>query len=98
MPIQLNFTDPDTGIMIGTSYWFIIEVDIDRILNIVKLSFGAYNNLAAKNAGKRPFRFKDYTTSFTQLGISGTSTLNQLTNAIEVFALADSFFAGGTQV
>ncbi len=105
MPIQLNYTDSDTGINIPASYWFIISQDFDRLANVARWMFGCYNSLASKNAGKNPFRYREIITTLTSLGITGTTTANQIIAAMETFALNQAdpetgikFFNGGVIV
>ncbi len=108
MPIQLNYTDPNTGQNSGTSYWFAQIANIDRINNNVTFTMNGFFNLAAKNAGKLPFASKTIQATFAQLGLSGSTTLAQLGNALDNYALTYSeiitptqtvvFFQGGTIV
>lgn len=99
MPIQLNYTDPDSGLNISASYWFATAANIDTLSQLVQYDLSGYLNLAAKNAGKQPFKKHIVIPTFGQLGLTGGSTLNQFAAAAYVFALAnDLFFSGGTIV
>lgn len=105
MPIQLNYTDQDTGIALGTSYWFIQTLHVDQIANLITFEINGYNNIASKTAGKLPFKTKVIRTTFALLGITAASTLAQMLTAMYNFALTYSdpsfgavFFTGGTIV
>lgn len=110
MPIQLNYTDPDSGQNTGVSYWFVMEVDIiraDLVLanNIIKFQIGAYNNLAARNAGKSPFKYRVGLVTLGQLSLTGASTLATILSNLETFLLTwvdpltnTTPFSGGTIV
>lgn len=105
MPIQLNYTDSDTGINLGTSYWFVQVASIDAISNTIIFTINGYLNIAAKNSGKNPFLSKSVIATFSQIGLSGTNTINQLVNAAYNYALTYNdpatntiFFGGGTIV
>lgn len=107
MPIQLNYTDPNTGDTRTISYWFAQIATIDRIANTILFTMNGYLSLAAKNANKVPFLSKNIQATFAQLGISGSTTLAQLGNLLDAFALtyteqlgstSTTFFSGGTIV
>jgi len=91
MPIQLNYTDPDTGLIAGTSYWFAQLMQIDNINNSVTFNLGGYVSLAAKNANKKPIAQKQISAAFSELGLSGSSTLAQMPTALYNFALTYNF-------
>lgn len=99
MPIQLNYTDPDNSIVFTASYWFMTSYNGDEVANVINAVISGYKDLTAKNAGKQPYKLKNYAISYGQLGISASSTITQLRAAIYNFILAnDSFFTGGTIV
>lgn len=108
MPIQLNYINPDTGITLGVSYWFAQLATIDRTVNTITFTMNGYFNLAAKNANKLPFNQKTIVATFAQLGVAGSTTMAQLGNILDNFALTYTettpanqvitFFAGGTIV
>lgn len=108
MPIQLNYTDPNTGQNSTVSYWFAQIATIDRIANAVTFTMNGFFNQASKNANKAPFLSKQIVATFAQLGVSGSTTMAQLGNLLDAFALTYSelispnqsvvFFSGGTIV
>lgn len=105
MPIQLAFTDNNTGLAIPATYWFIETCTIDQLTNNIYFTINGYVSLAQKNAGKNPFLIKSISTTFALLGVTGASTLAQFLTAMYNFALTYNdpnnpgiFFQGATIV
>lgn len=99
MPIQLNYTDPDSGNNIPVSYWIVKDAIFDYINSKVQVDIGGYVTLALKNAGKKSFLNKSYVLDFATLGVTGSSTNTQMAIAAYTWILNnDTFFTGGSIV
>ena len=103
MPLQLNYTDSNTGLNLPTSYWFVQYANIDNVNNIITVTIGGYVNIAAKQAGHTQFLTKVMTLPFATLGLTAASTIAQLLTAIYTAALTYTetfivFFNGATIV
>lgn len=104
MPIQLNYTDADNGINFPNMFWRAEEVNMNSFSNRVVFTLYGYPTQAAATAGKRFYTSKTFVASFAQLGLTLSSTMQQVLNALYTFALTASdpngqiFFQGGTIV
>ena len=107
MPIQVNFTDPQTNINVPASYWKISVYDINDDLNTWDVTYAGFKDLASKNQGYGSFtRAQRVFGKFSDLvGINNSSTWAQIKAAIDTFALnyTDPYtltkpFNGGTIV
>ena len=100
MPIQLNYTNPATAENISASYWVINRANFDYINNLVEIHIYGWVNLAAFTAHKDPaVIISNRTLTFTQAGVTGSSTNAQMATAVYSYLLTnDAFFAGGSIV
>lgn len=99
MPIQLNYTDQNSGLNLTTSYWFIVDATFDFLAGKVQFDVSGYVTLALKTAGKKPFMNRSFVVDLVTLGLTGNSTFAQAATAAYTYALAnDGFFSGGTIV
>ena len=105
MPIQLNYTEPNTGLSASVSYWFLQLGIFDTVNQTVTFTLNGYLSLAAKNSGKAPFLNQTIPVSFAALGVTGASTINQIVTAAYNYALTYTdpltglkFFQGGVIV
>lgn len=87
MPIQMNYTDPNTGGNATASYWFGTLEHMDRYNSIVVIEYWGYWNQAARSQGKNPIQKYNVIAKFSDLGITGSQTIAQMFAAMDTFAL-----------
>lgn len=100
MPIQINYTDPASGLNVPAMYCYADNVQFDNVNLIVRYTISGYLNAAAKTAKKQPVITRPPVVITDQaLGLTAAMTLNDAALAIYNAALStDPFFTGGTIV
>ncbi len=102
MPLQLNYTEPRTGVPHPSSYWAIEEAIIRPVANHTLFIIGGWHDVSQYNAGGQPFKRLAY--SFNQVP-TGNQTFAQVVASLYTYVQNNAnpetntlFFAGATVV
>ncbi len=96
MALQMNFTDPETGVEYPESYWEISDFEVNTIHGaidtaVTKVEFAGWYNKAAHDDEKLEFMQKIY--ELPAGAINFTQTIGDAYDGLYAYALGDSFFA-----